>query len=263
MHYLGLIGRYTLQAINRASEILALLTLLISARVYVAHGSRRRIFYKLYRRQIYNTGVQSLGATAVVAALLGFLLVFELPAVSAGEQMLPTFTRLYIVVIVRELAPIMCALILIARAGTAITAKIGYLKVFREFETLKAMGINPVHLFLVPVFFAFPLSMLLLVVYFNFFSLAAAYLTLWVRVPGLGPGLLLNNILSQIAVNDLIVILVKALISGFVIGLYSIYFGARMQGRMRDVTAAMSSATSRQFVLVFFFNVAVSVLAYS
>ena len=262
LRYVDALGNYTLSVIYRASEILALLKLLISARATVAHRSRRRIFHKLYRLQLFNTGVLSLYVTAVVAVVIGFLLVFQLPSFTSREQILPTFSDLYIVIVIRELAPLMCALILISRVGTAITAKIGYLKVFREFEALRTMGINPVHLFLVPVFFAFPLSMIILVMYFNFFALAAAYITLLLQDPGLGARLLLDNILQRLEPNDIVIVLIKVVVSGLIIGLYSIYYGSRMHGRLRDITSAMSKATTRQFVLVFVVNVMITVLAY-
>lgn len=263
MRAIGALGNAVRRRAERISDILALLTLLVRPRAYFGHPARRRIVYTMFRRQVRDTGVQALGVTVLVALLVGFLLVFMLPASSAREQLLPTFSDLYIVVIVREVGPVMCAMILIARAGTAITAKIGYLKIFREYESMHIMGIDPVALFFVPIFWAFPLAMLLLVVYFNLFALIAAYFSLSPLDPGFGARTLLDTVIRRIDFQDVVVVSVKCLASGFIVGLYSIYFGAQMRGRMHHVTRAMHDATTRQFIAVFAVNVIISVLAYS
>ena len=73
---------------------------------------------------------------------------------------------------------------------------------------------------------------------------------------------MLDNILQRLEPNDIVIVLIKVVVSGLIIGLYSIYYGSRMHGRLRDITSAMSKATTRQFVLVFVVNVLITVLAY-
>jgi len=260
---IGTLGNAVRRRVQRAGELLALLTLLVRPRAYLGHPARRRIVYTVFRRQFRDTGVQAMSVTILVALLVGFLLVFMLPATSAREQLLPTFAELYLLVIVREVGPVMCAMILIARAGTAITAKIGYLKIFREYQSMHIMGIDPVPLFFVPIFWAFPLAMLLLVVYFNLFALVAAYLSLSPLDPGLGARTLLDTLLRRADFQDALVVVLKCVVSGFIVGLYSIYFGSKMRGRLHHVTQAMHNATTRQFIGVFTVNVVISVLVYS
>ena len=130
MRPLEAIGHYVIQTLRHGSDFLALLSVLFRARFYVAHGSRRHIFYRLYNRQIYLTAVQGLPVNAVLAVLLGVMLVFKLPSSAGGEQMVPVFSELFVVIVLRELAPVMCAILLIVRSGTAVTAKLGYLSIF-------------------------------------------------------------------------------------------------------------------------------------
>ncbi len=260
---LGSVGRAVRLRAKQLSDMSALLALLVRPRAYIGHPARRRIVLTMFRRQFKNTAVDGLLVTSMVAMLVGILLVFLLPGTSAREQLLPTFSELYILTIVREVGPVMCAMILIARAGTAITARIGYLKIFREFESMHIMGIDPVALFFVPIFWAFPLAMLLLVVYFNLFALFAAFLSLSPLDPDLGARTLLDNVIHRIDLQDMLVVFIKCVVSGLIIGLYSIYFGARMQGRASEVARAMHSATTRQFIGVFGANVLISILAYS
>jgi len=263
VNLLGSLGRTARLRGRQIGEMSALLALLVRPRAYLGHPARRRIVFTLFRRQFQNTGVDSLPVTSMVAMLVGFLLVFLLPATAAREQLLPTVSQLYILVIVREIGPVMCAMILIARAGTAITARIGFLKVFREFESMHIMGIDPVALFFVPIFWAFPLAMLLLAVYFNLFALFAAYLSLSPLDPDLGAYTLLDTVIRRVDLQDMVVVFIKCTVSGFIIGLYAIYFGSRMRGTGRDVARSMHSATTRLLIGVFAVNVLISVLAYS
>ncbi len=256
------IGRHVLQALKRSSDILGLLALLVSSRLSIAHSSRRLVFYKLYRLQIYYTGIQGFYVTAIVSILIGSLLVFRLPAISPAEQTVTVFSELFVVVIIRELAPIMCALIAIVRSGTAVTAKIGYLKMSGEFEIAKTLGIDPVHLFLVPVFFAFPISMLMMLIYFLFFSMTAAFITLWLQDTGIGAALLIDNILERVQLYEILVIVIKCVSSGLVIGLYAIHYGSTVEARLAMVARGMSLATTRALVLVLFINIMISILAY-
>jgi len=256
------IGRHTLQALKRSGDMLGLLALLVSSRLSVAHSSRRLVFYKLYRLQIYYTGIQGFYVTAVVATLIGSLLVFRLPVISPGEQTVTVFAELFVVVVIRELAPIMCALIAIVRSGTAVTAKIGYLKMSGEFDIAKTLGIDPVHLFLVPVFFAFPISMLMMLIYFLFFSMTSAFITLWLQDSGIGAALLIDNILERVQLNEILVIVIKSIASGLIIGLYAIHYGATMEARLTNVVRGMSIATTRALVLVLFINIMISILVY-
>jgi phospholipid/cholesterol/gamma-HCH transport system permease protein len=260
---IGSIGRYAIQALRRGSDFLALLSVLFRARFYMAHRARRRIFYQLYNRQIYLTAVQGLPVNAVLALLLGVMLVFKLPGSASGEQLVPVFSRLFVIVVMRELAPLMCAILLLVRSGTAVTAKLGYLNIFREFDVLQGMGISPVNLFLVPVFFAFPLSMLLMVVYFHAFSLASAEFTLWLLNPHFQPLSVAWEVMAHLETNDVVITIIKCLVSGLIIGLYAIRFGAAMGGHLVDVTRSISGSATRQLVGVLTANIVISLLAYT
>jgi len=182
---LGLIGRKTRKALAEAGDFLALLSVLFRARFYTAHRSRRRIFYKVSSRQVYLTAVMALPVNALIALLLGFALVFNLPANTGGEQLVPLFSELFVIVIMRELARVMCAILIVVRSGTAATAKLGYLAI----------------------------------------------------------------------------IAMKCLVSGLLIGLYAIRYGASMQGHVAKVARSISTSGTRQLVSVLVANVAISLLA--
>ncbi len=263
MRVFGYIGRYALCSLRRGIDFLALLSVLLRGQFFVAHSSRRRIFYKLYSRQIWLTAVTGLHVSAILSIMVGVLLVFKLPSTATGEKMVPVFSELLVLIFMREVAPVLCAIILIVRSGTAVTAKLGYLNMFKEFDVLTGMGINPVQLFLVPVFFAFPLSMMLLMTYTYAFSIISAEVTLWAINPSFVPGSVMTEVTARMDGNDAITTIIKCLVSGIIIGLYAIRYGSTMREHLVDVTRNISMSATRQLVGVLLANIIISILVYA
>jgi len=144
-----------------------------------------------------------------------------------------------------------------------VTSEIGFLRIRREFQVLDGLGINPVFLFLLPVFFAFPLSLLLLFIYFDFICILSSYVFIWLSDPGISFSIFLGNILQQITLNEFAINAVKAILGGMVIGVISIHFGARATDSFDDVSEAISNSTTSQLMAFFLINVVLSLLAYT
>ena len=109
-------------------ELIGLISVALSASPLLLNKKRRRIFLSLFFRQIYNTGVKALYINGAVAVLIGAVLIsrlFEyLPQQVFNEQ----FGYFFMVIVFRELGPLISGIILIARSATAVTAEIGYLR---------------------------------------------------------------------------------------------------------------------------------------
>ena len=114
----------------------------------------------------------------------------------------------------------------------------------REFQVLYSLGINPVYMFLLPVFFAFPISLLLMFVYFDVVCIISAYVV--IAVSDNNPVSFLTfvlSILDQITINEIAINAVKAILGGIVIGVISIHFGARATDSFDEVSSAISNST--------------------
>jgi len=173
------------------------------------------------------------------------------------------FGYLFMIIVFRELGPLISGVILIARSATAVTAEIGYLRLRREFQVLNGMGISPVFLFLFPVFVAFPVSLLLMFIYFDIVVFLSAYFVIWLADPDAQLMVLLLSILDQISMNEIAINLVKALLGGVLIGVISIHFGARVENSFSEVSEAISNSTTTQLLVFFVINVLLSLLAYT
>ena len=149
-----------------------LLTLLRESILFI---KRRQVGFRVLVMQILFTAVEALGIISLISLSLGAVIIIQ------GITILPKFGQgnliytILIIVITRELGPILTAFIIIARSGTAIATELGNMVVSHEIEAYLSVGINPFSYLLVPRFLGVILSMMLLTVYFNLFGLFGSY----------------------------------------------------------------------------------------
>lgn len=263
MRLVDAIGRWPREAIAYLLDIVGLISIALSATGDIVRSKRRHIFLDLFVRQLYNTGVKALYINAVIATFIGALLMSRLFDYIPRQVITEQYGYLFVVIVFRELGPLISGIILIARSATAVTSEIGYLRMSREFQVLHGLGINPVFMFLLPVFFAFPISLFLMFIYFDFICILSAYAVIWYSDPSIEFMAFLGSILSQISANEVAINAVKAILGGMVIGVISIHFGARASDSFEDVSRAISNSTTSQLMVFFLINVVLSLLAYT
>ena len=263
LNFIELAGRKPRELVNYLLDIIGLISVALSTTIHVLSSRRRSIFLTLFVRQLYNTGVRALYINGMIAIFIGALLMSRLFEYIPQQVLSTQYGYLFVVIIFRELGPLISGIILISRSATAVTSEIGYLRLTREFQVLHGLGINPVFLFLLPVFFAFPISLFLMFIYFDFVCILSAYVVIWFSDPNIEFLVFLAAILDQITFNEVAINAVKALLGGMVIGLISIHFGARASDSFDDISTAISNSTTSQLMSFFLINIILSLLAYT
>src|SRR5262245_25045153 len=175
---------------------------LFLARVFVS-AFRPPYSLSLLCKQIYSIGVQSISVVALVGGFTGAVLAVQ------GEYTLSkfgatAFTGSAIALsLIRELGPVLTALMVNGRAGSAMTAELGIMKISEQVDALRAMAVDPLHHLMVPRMLAGTISVPLLTSIFNVVGIAGGYI---VAVGNLG--LSSGTFISQMtqSVNDVDVI---------------------------------------------------------
>ena len=254
------VGGQARRTVDFFGDVLGLFALTLKQLPKLAIRAKRQVFLAQFRRQLYNTGFRAAYVNCAIAVLLGLGL---------ADQLFDYMTKignaadLFVVVVVRELAPMLSGIILIARSATAATAEIGYLRLNKEFDVLRAQGIDPVFLFILPVFFAFPISLLLMLVYFNFVCLVSAWSYLYFFADSEWPlSLLIAAVTDRLTDGELLVTSLKAMLGGVVIALVSLHSGWSVGGRFTDISRAISSSTTALLIAYFCISIGLSVLVY-
>lgn len=257
------IGRFPREAFATWWDIIGMISITLSASKDIFQPTQRAIFWELFKDQLYKTGVRAVYINGMIAIFIGALLMARLFSYFPKQVLSTQYAYVFVVVVVRELGPLISGIILIARSATAVTSEIGNLRIRREFQVLHGLGINPVFLFLVPVFFAFPISLILMLIYFDFICILSAYAVIWYSDPNVSFFPFLSSILEQISLNEIGINAVKAILGGMLIGVISIHFGAKATESFEDVSEAISNSTTTQLMAFFLLNVSLSLLAYT
>jgi len=139
--------------------------------------------FRLITRELYFIGVQSLTLIIVSAFFVGMVLALQ------GYNTLQKYGSseaigvLVALSLVRELGPVVTALLFAGRAGTAVTAEIGLMKTTEQLSAMEMMAVNPVARVIAPRFWAGVLAMPLLAAIFSMVGVLGGYL---VAVPVIG-----------------------------------------------------------------------------
>lgn len=235
-----------------------LLTLLRESILFIKRG---QVGFRVLVMQILFTAVEALGIISLISLSLGAVIIIQ------GITILPKFGQgnliytILIIVITRELGPILTAFIIIARSGTAIATELGNMVVSHEIEAYLSVGINPFSYLLVPRFLGVILSMMLLTVYFNLFGLFGSYVvTQFVK-----PIQFLEyfrNLLSTMEVVDIISSLIKSIVFGIIIGFIATYQGFHVQIASTEIPQIAIKAVGQGFVLCILANALITMIYY-
>ena len=139
--------------------------------------------FHLTLREIYSTGVMSLLIIIVSAFFVGMVLALQ------GYNTLQKYGSseaigvLVAISLVRELGPVVTALLFAGRAGTAITAEIGLMKTTEQLSAMEMMAVNPIARVVAPRFWAGVISMPILAILFSMVGILGGYI---VAVPMIG-----------------------------------------------------------------------------
>jgi len=184
--------------------------------------------WKEISANIYRAGTQALGITALVGFLIGIVLSF------LSAQQLHIFGGdIYLVnilgmSIVRELGPMLAAILIAGRSGSSMTAQLGVMRVTEELDAMLVMGLPHGFRLIMPRVLALAISMPLLVVWTDAIALlggmAAARLEL-----GLPPAYFILKLPDAVPVANFWIGLGKGVVFGILIGLVACHFGLRIE----------------------------------
>lgn len=236
--------------------ILEIIDLLIhSMEQFVIRSKERKILMPVIYKQILFTGFDALKLIGLIALTIGGIILFLVQSVSKTiffDQSL--IGVLMSQIILRELAPLVVAIILIGRSGTAVATEIGNMKVNSEIEALESLGIDPVHFLVAPRILGMTVSLVFLVVYFFFIAMFGGYLfsTAFFSV-NLPFDEYLRIVFEQMELWDIGMALVKSLFFGLFISTIACYKGLKIPPSITFVPVVATQTVVSSMTSVFFF----------
>ncbi|MCA9307570.1 MAG: ABC transporter permease [Phycisphaerales bacterium] len=212
--------------------------------------------------QICRIGVSSILIVSLVSGSIGFILAFQMapPLDNLGQvELVPNIIA---VAVLRELGPLIAAIVLVGFAGAAIAAEIGTMVVGEEIEALEAHALNPVRFLVVPRIIAAVISLGCLAVLSDLMAvLSAAFMSK--TVLGIGWTTYYKNTLAQVGPIDFITGLLKAFVFGGLIGLIACGNGLRVRGGAAGVGNATTRTVVESVVAVIIADLIFTIVFYS
>ena len=168
------VGRRLVAAVAYTVEVFLLAYLAFRA-VAFDRAQGLRAVLRVVSAQIFFTGWQALPLVTVLALAAGGIVVMQASAQLSLIGNADMVGNLMIVVIVREVGPLLTALLVIARSGTAVASELGNMRVGREIEALESLGIDPLSFIVFPRLVGGVISVLCLAFYFDVIALFGGF----------------------------------------------------------------------------------------
>jgi phospholipid/cholesterol/gamma-HCH transport system permease protein len=199
--------------------------------------------------QIEFVGARSVAVVALSAVFTGLVLAlqgYNVLVRFGSENMVGALVALSLT---RELAPVLAAIMVTARAGSAMAATIGNMAVTEQIDALKSLAIDPVQYLAAPRLLAAVIAMPLLTAAFSAAGVAAAYL-FGVSVLGLDGLAFMSNVRSSVEWPDVSIGLWKSLIFGVLVAWIATFRGFETRGGARGVGRSTSRTVVESAVLI-------------
>jgi phospholipid/cholesterol/gamma-HCH transport system permease protein len=199
--------------------------------------------------QLVRVGAKSIFIISLVSSCIGLILALQLspPLDQFGQKAL--VANIVGIAVLRELGPLIAAVVLTGFAGAAIAAEIGTMVVGEEIEALEAHALNPVRFLVVPRVIAATVSMTALAVFADFVAICAALMTAMVAL-GIPYAAFMSNLLDQVKPVDFWTGVGKGAIFGLLIGVIACGNGLQVTGGAAGVGKATTATVVESVVAI-------------
>lgn len=195
--------------------------------------------------QVYRVGTQALGITALVGFLIGVVLSYlsaqQLALFGAGQFIV----KLLGIATVRELGPVLAAILVAGRSGSSITAQIGVMRVTQELDAMQVMGISHGQRLILPRVIALAIAMPLLVLWTDALALLGGMIAAKFEL-GLSMQWFFSQLPDAVGITNYKISLIKGVTFGVWIALIACHFGLRIEPNTeslgRGTTASVVTA---------------------
>lgn len=248
--------------VHKVGVARGLISTLIAAlqSVFTPGAGAREVVQALTVRQIFYTSFQALPMIGTVAFFIGATLTAQ-TEILGGALQRDTAGRILVAVIFREFAPLVTAIIVAGRSGTAIATELGVMRVNKEILGLASLGIDPPRFLVWPRIVATTLSIPLLTIYFSFVAIISGFFTAFLMDQH-GVADWQTGAMMALGPADLPLLMAKTLGLGGLVGWLCCYYGLEVGASPTEIPQKASRAVVQTLLACIIYNAAVTVAFY-
>ncbi len=243
LRFFGWLGRQSIGFVTQMGQIALLL---VSASYWLVRPPWR---WRLFFKQMEFIGVHSVFVVALTGLFTGMVLALQTYyafSMFSAESLVGATVALSMT---RELGPVITALMVTGRAGSAIAAEIGTMRVTEQVDALHVMAINPVQYLVLPRIVAGVIVLPLLTIISDFIGVVGGYLV-GVKILGINSAMFMNKIYEFLEGEDIYNGLTKAAVFGLLLTLIGCYKGFYTSGGAEGVGRSTTQAVVMASVLI-------------
>ena len=245
--YLGA-GRVFLRLLDHTRDLIRLIGQLLLDLVRLARAPARGPWRDV-SSHLYRIGATAMPITALVGFLIGVVLAYLL-----SQQLRQFGADAFIVDVlgislIRELGPVLAAILIAGRTGSAITAQIGVMRVTEELDAMKVMGIAQGFRLVMPRAIAMAIAMPLIMVWTTVAALAGGMLAADV-VMGVTPAFFVAALPAAVQPSNLNLAVAKSVVFGVMIALIGCHYGLRIQPNTQSLGQGTTASVVTSITMV-------------
>ena len=259
--FLGSVGRQVLIFFGHLDRI-SKLTMQSMYWIFVAPFKNKAINWKSTFEQMVRIGVDSIPIVSLIAFFVGLIIAMQ--SAYQLKQLGATIyvANLVVVSIIRELSPLLTAIVITGRSGSAIAAEIGTMKVSEEIDALQTMGINPIRFLVIPRTIALLIMLPCLTIMADFIGILGGYVIALISLD-ITSIRYIDQTISALTFKDLLSGLVKSVFFALIIAKIGCYEGFIVKGGAEGVGRSTTQAVVVSIFLIIAADVFFTALFYS
>jgi phospholipid/cholesterol/gamma-HCH transport system permease protein len=227
---------------------------------FFREGFKPRYEFAELIRQCFNIGNKTLPLVGVTGFIMGLVITIQShPSMEAfgAESWLPSVVSISLV---REIVPVITALICAGKIGSGIGAELGSMKVTEQIDAMEVSGTNPFKYLVVTRVFGTMLMVPILVIMSDAIGLYGAYLGVNMKQV-VSFELYTNQIFQKLTFSDVIPSIIKSVFFGFAIGIIGCYKGFNTKNGTQGVGQAANTAVVASIFVVFIIDLLAAQIA--
>ncbi len=241
-------GQLALLLWQHTVSLVALIGQLLLDVVYLARHPAY-IPWREISANLFRTGAQALGITALVGFLIGIVISYL-----SSKQLQLFGADIFIInilgiSIIRELGPMLAAILVAGRSGSSMTAQLGVMRVTQELDALTVMGISHSLRLILPKILGLGLAMPLLVIWTSAMALIGGMVAAELQL-GLSVQYFISALPDSVPIGNLWLGLGKGVVCGMVIALIACHFGMRIKPNTESLGEGTTSSVVTAITMV-------------
>jgi len=253
---IGIVGAKTIRGVSNMGQFARFVWQSIIASLRSCASSRT---YPLIWTQMNIIGVRSVPVVMITGAFVGMTLAVQAYDQLAGMGLEEHLGVLINISVVKELGPVLAAVMLAGRIGGALTAELGTMNVTEQIDAIRSMGTDPIRYLVVPRFLACLLLTPVLIIYADLMGIIGGYFVSVIQL-GINSRAYWNFSANGVELWDISIGIIKGFFFGAAIAVISCYKGFTCKEGAQGVGRACTEAFVTSFICILALDFALAVI---